>query len=107
MEKVDNIIENIHKQMVLLVGLKGVGKTCAFNWITGKPMIGVKDISVSYQAINHGLTSAKMGDGFTFETLLPNVAELDADTTLLDMPAYLDEEVEHYVRAVIVPLLFK
>jgi predicted GTPase len=43
LERGDRKVDKIKKQAILMVGLTRAGKSCTFNWILGRDMIGVGD----------------------------------------------------------------
>jgi hypothetical protein len=75
-----------------MVGLTRAGKSCTFNWILGRDMIGVGDeIEAHYvNLIGADKSVAELGNDFTSVTLIPNIADLSKETSLVDMAGYFD-----------------
>lgn len=111
LERGDRHIDTSHPTAILLVGLTRAGKSTTFNWMLGKPLIGVGDeVEAHYEnVVNHDQETAELGDTFTSVTLCPNVVELDkqARVELIDMAGYRDKRdyigvlgVSYFLKAV-------
>jgi hypothetical protein len=77
----------------MIVGLTKNGKSCLFNYILGRPMIGVADPNHSQRTVYapppgaHKESYAQMGSNYTSVTLFPN-ASLHNNIYLLDMAGF-------------------
>jgi hypothetical protein len=111
LERGDRHIDRAHPTAILLVGLTRAGKSTTFNWVLGKPLIGVGDeVEVHYEnVVGHDKETAELGDTFTSVTLCPNVVEFDKEggVELIDMAGYRDKRdyigvlgVSYFLKAV-------
>lgn len=93
LEQGDRVIENAKKKAVVLVGKTRAGKSCLFNWIKNNLMVGAgKKWNTYYKRATEGqdLQYAEESNGLTSKTLIPNIGELDKETSLIDMAGFAD-----------------
>lgn len=71
------------------MGLSRTGKSCTYNYILNKPMIGTKEKgTIVYKSTSIDPSVAKMGLEIESITLEPNVCAIDSSTSLIDMAGF-------------------
>jgi GTP-binding protein EngB required for normal cell division len=91
LERGDRKIQKIKKRIIALVGLTRAGKSCTYNWILDRSMVGKgNNIQANYIPTIPDEQMAVIGDGFTSVTLIPNSTDYDGDTSIIDLPGYFD-----------------
>lgn len=83
-------IQTIKEEVTMIIGRTRVGKSCLYNHIRNKPMIGKlhEGYPVYVPCDNNSAEYAQMNNELTSLTLAPNICHLSGTTTLIDMAGF-------------------
>lgn len=82
-------IRECREHCIMIVGRTRTGKTCLFNHILNKPMIGKEqDGLIEYVPFKSDGSYAEMGSSAACVTLVPNVADISPWISLVDIAGF-------------------
>lgn len=88
-KEIDDTVGRVKRKAIVLVGLTRVGKSTSYNWILRHPLETKKEggkICYTPQALR--TDTAEVKSGFKSCTMVPNIVELDKETSLVDMAGF-------------------